>query len=94
MRTARRIVPLAAAVVALFAGAGLWTACRRTVEHVKAESGPVLYHCPMHPHYVSDKPGDCPICSMKLVPTESPSPGAAAASPERKIAFYRSPMDP
>ncbi len=27
-----------------------------------------LYHCPMHPDYVSDRPGDCPICGMRLVP--------------------------
>lgn len=27
-----------------------------------------LYHCPMHPTYIADKPGDCPICNMKLVP--------------------------
>jgi Cu(I)/Ag(I) efflux system membrane fusion protein len=27
-----------------------------------------MYHCPMHPSYISDKPGDCPICGMKLVP--------------------------
>lgn len=26
------------------------------------------YHCPMHPTYVSDRMGDCPICNMKLVP--------------------------
>ena len=24
----------------------------------------------MHPTYISDKPGDCPICGMKLVPIE------------------------
>jgi membrane fusion protein, copper/silver efflux system len=30
-----------------------------------------IYHCPMHPTYTSDKPGDCPICGMKLVPVES-----------------------
>ena len=29
------------------------------------------YHCPMHPTYISDKPGDCPICGMKLVPIVS-----------------------
>lgn len=27
----------------------------------------VQYHCPMHPTYVSDKPGTCPICGMTLV---------------------------
>ena len=75
MRTARRTVVLGAALIGFVAFAGAGTACRRTVESGRAESGPVLYHCPMHPHYVSDKPGDCPICSMKLVPTESPSPG-------------------
>lgn len=26
------------------------------------------YYCPMHPTVVSDKSGDCPICSMRLVP--------------------------
>ncbi len=32
-----------------------------------------LYHCPMHPSYTSDRPGDCPICNMRLepVPTET-----------------------
>jgi len=25
------------------------------------------YACPMHPEYQSDKPGDCPICGMRLV---------------------------
>ena len=68
----------------------MWTACRRGVEHVGSESGPVQYHCPMHPHYVSDKPGDCPICGMKLVPTESPAPDAAVAHaderPQRAVA--------
>lgn len=27
-----------------------------------------LYQCPMHPEYTSDKPGNCPICGMTLVP--------------------------
>ncbi len=28
------------------------------------------YTCPMHPHYVADRPGSCPICGMDLVPME------------------------
>ncbi len=27
-----------------------------------------LYTCPMHPQIVQDRPGDCPICGMRLVP--------------------------
>jgi len=33
-------------------------------------SGKGTYYCPMHPTYTSDKPGDCPICNMKLVRRE------------------------
>ena len=29
------------------------------------------YHCPMHPTIVDDKPSDCPICGMRLVPIDS-----------------------
>jgi hypothetical protein len=27
-----------------------------------------MYTCPMHPEIIRDKPGNCPICGMKLVP--------------------------
>ncbi|NPU96864.1 MAG: efflux RND transporter periplasmic adaptor subunit [Candidatus Omnitrophica bacterium] len=36
----------------------------------KEEAGK-SYHCPMHPTYISDRPGDCPICGMRLVPIET-----------------------
>lgn len=29
-----------------------------------------IYYCPMHPTYTSERPGDCPICNMKLVKKE------------------------
>lgn len=50
------------------------------------------WQCPMHPTIVQDHPGDCPICGMKLVKMDKPAAGAAAG--ERKVKFYRSPMDP
>jgi rubrerythrin len=34
----------------------------------KIKMGASIYTCPMHPQVRSDKPGDCPICGMKLVP--------------------------
>ena len=32
-----------------------------------------VYTCPMHPEIVSDKPGNCPICKMKLEPVANES---------------------
>ena len=47
-------------------------------EHAANEKGD--YYCPMHPTYHSEKPGNCPICSMKLVKLEKPgAPKANAA---------------
>lgn len=47
------------------------------------------YHCPMHPTIVSDRPGDCPICNMRLVPIARESDREA---PAKKI-MYRSTMN-
>lgn len=52
---------------------------------------PKGYHCPMHPSYHADKPGDCPICGMKLVPDDDSAhpAGAEAQKPAGKILHYR-----
>jgi multidrug efflux pump subunit AcrA (membrane-fusion protein) len=38
------------------------------------ESG-TQYYCPMHPSVVQEYPGECPICSMTLVPREASKKG-------------------
>lgn len=57
--TLAAILGLAVVVGTLPAG------CGRAAPETRAVA---RYHCPMHPAVVSDRPGDCPICGMKLVP--------------------------
>ena len=65
-------------------------------EKAKPGSEKKLYHCPMHPTYTSDKPGDCPICGMKLVPVEPGEKPAKTEEPPaaKKKIMYRSTMNP
>ena len=54
------ILLLGAAIAAWY-----FTTSRSSVTTVKIQEDD--YTCPMHPQVHSDKPGDCPICGMKLV---------------------------
>ncbi len=55
-----------------------------------------LWTCGMHPQVIQDEPGNCPICGMALVPVKDTPSSAPAASQkkERKIKYWRAPMDP
>lgn len=69
------------------ASGSTWLACSGSPEHAShATAHKTQYHCPMHPTYVSDKPGDCPICGMKLVPIEAQGSAARAAAPGEQSA--------
>jgi RND family efflux transporter MFP subunit len=69
--------------------AGIWFALvRRQPAHEssagKAATAKDVYYCPMHKGYHSDKPGNCPICSMKLVKLEGPGTPATSGTPAPK----------
>ena len=48
-----------------------------------ASAGTQRYQCAMHPQIVSDRPGTCPICGMRLTPVEEAAPPAVGDVPGR-----------
>lgn len=52
-----------------------------------------LYTCGMHPWIISEEPGDCPVCGMKLTPKRDED-APEEASGERTIVYWRAPNDP
>ncbi|MBI4375893.1 MAG: efflux RND transporter periplasmic adaptor subunit [Elusimicrobia bacterium] len=74
-------IPFVLAVLGILFGAGMAIYRFRDAAPGSRETSP-RYYCPMHPSYTSDKPGDCPICNMRLVPMEEqPSPDEGGAPP-------------
>ncbi len=64
----------------------------RTGTQAKEEQ---LYTCGMHPQVIQNKPGNCPICGMKLTPVRRQAGASGATgSGERKVKFYKSTMNP
>ena len=61
----RKIVIVLAALLAV-AGGITFVAWYRGSAHSHAAQANAEYFCPMHPTIVRDKPGECPICGMKL----------------------------
>lgn len=80
----RQLFPVFFLIVTLFA--------------VPALAGSEKYTCPMHPHYVADRPGTCPVCGMNLVTLNGndedvSAPPAAEPDGEKKVLYWQAPMD-
>ena len=58
------LITLIVLIVGVVTGAVLWQRRDAQATHAQHEA---IYYCPMHPSVTSDKPGNCPICGMKLV---------------------------
>jgi len=101
-----RVAALTVLVTLALGGGGAWflgflgprsqapVGTEGTVKASKAEEK-TLYTCGMHPWIIAEEPGECPICGMKLTPKRDEGETAqAAATGERKILYWRAPMNP
>ena len=72
-------------LIGTLAGIAGWLAphplASATQTNATPDSRKILYYaCPMHPDKHYDKPGDCPICGMKLQPVYADATNAPAAT--------------
>ncbi len=94
----RRFLILAAAIAAGSFTTGVWYGRRADPPRVTAGASRQILHytCPMHPSYISDRPGTAPCCGMRLEPVyadgtigtesggESLPPGTVQVGPEKQ----------
>jgi len=70
MRKSKCIIATVVCIVSIAGAAFIMSGCGKGGGETAVGAGKAVYYCPMHPAYTSDRPGDCPICNMKLVKKE------------------------
>lgn len=73
----RTIIIIVSLIIATAGGLGVWhfyAGHQRPLDSAQGRPATSdhqpLYTCPMHPQYISERPGECPICGMTLVPMQ------------------------
>lgn len=89
MKMTRRSLAVGIAVAAAVLGMAAVATVRRAAHAVPQTAA--TYYCPMHPTYTSDRPGDCPICNMKLVKREEPEAHAGDEDKLKKVLYRTGP---
>lgn len=95
MRELRSLSKLIGLLVLAAAGGSalLLTSCSRDQDSAAGAKEEQLYTCGMHPQVIEHKPGNCPICGMKLTPVRKQAAAKAPAA-EHKVKYYKSTMNP
>jgi RND family efflux transporter MFP subunit len=94
LRKRGRFIASFVLVLAVAGGAALFlSSCGGKQDSAAGVKEEQLYTCGMHPTVIQAKPGDCPICGMKLTPIRKQ--GTIKPAPEgRKVKYYKSSMNP
>jgi RND family efflux transporter MFP subunit len=89
-----KLIALLGLLLAVAGGAALFlTGCGGEPGPAAGAKEDQLYTCGMHPQVIEHKPGNCPICGMKLTPVRKQAATKAPAA-ERKAKYYKSTMNP
>lgn len=84
----RKTILIVILIGLIAAGAATFISCakKKTLEHEGEKAGEIShYTCPMHPHIHEDKPGECPICHMSLVPVDKTQKEGAWLNVRKKL---------
>lgn len=72
-RSRRFTITIIALLIAVIATTSFWLVLHDENDHASDIS---YWTCPMHPQIKEDRPGQCPICHMDLVPVKKKPPAA------------------
>src|SRR6266850_2360174 len=75
MKPYTKVAILIFVFAAILASAGLWVIGSSKSDSAQRDQ---LYTCGMHPQVIQNKPGNCPICGMKLTPIRKQGGGPAS----------------